>query len=216
MRTFAFKSANCPLSLAARSLAGNEMSYSRLSPSLSVSVTCIFVPPYGHRGRQPRVADTCRSTDRQLGACVVAKEMVRAEGLEPPRLSPPEPKSGTSTSSATPAASAGLTRPICFRRSISACPPCAIKKYPPDAPVGFGARQGGSRGGRDPPRAECGLRRRRARLRRLARTENALTPRKSRRNLGIWRAYAWTDPFRRKPLVSIFGAARNAPKWDKW
>jgi hypothetical protein len=39
-----------------------------------------------------------------LGAFAVAKEMVRAEGLEPPRLSPPEPKSGASTSSATPAA----------------------------------------------------------------------------------------------------------------
>src|SRR5580692_8165815 len=30
--------------------------------------------------------------------------LVRAEGLEPPRFSPPEPKSGASTSSATPAA----------------------------------------------------------------------------------------------------------------
>ena len=29
--------------------------------------------------------------------------MVRAEGLEPPRLSAPEPKSGASTNSATPA-----------------------------------------------------------------------------------------------------------------
>src|ERR1700677_3800045 len=55
-----------------------------------------------------------------------------------------------------------------------------------------------------------------AQLRRLARTENALTRRKSRRNLGIWQAYAWIGPFCRKPLVSIFGAARNAPKWDKW
>ena len=34
----------------------------------------------------------------------VGKEMVRAEGLEPPRLSSPEPKSGASTNSATPAA----------------------------------------------------------------------------------------------------------------
>ncbi len=31
---------------------------------------------------------------------------VRAEGLEPPRFSPPEPKSGASTSSATPARAA--------------------------------------------------------------------------------------------------------------
>src|ERR1700729_471793 len=154
MRTFAFRSVNCPLSLAARSLAGNEMSYSRLSPWLSVSVTCICIPPHGHRGRQPRLADTCRSTDRQLGAGAVAKEMVRAEGLEPPRLSPPEPKSGASTSSATPAASAGLTRPICVRRSISACPPCAIKKSGPDAPVGSFAHDSGDRDGEEARREE--------------------------------------------------------------
>ena len=61
--------------------------------------------------------------------------MVRAEGLEPPRLSSPEPKSGASTNSATPAASAGLTRPICFLGSISACPPHAIKKCRPDQTV---------------------------------------------------------------------------------
>jgi hypothetical protein len=29
--------------------------------------------------------------------------MVRAKGLEPPRISPPDPKSGASTNSATPA-----------------------------------------------------------------------------------------------------------------
>ena len=34
-------------------------------------------------------------------------ELVRAEGLEPPRLSSPEPKSGASTNSATPAFGAG-------------------------------------------------------------------------------------------------------------
>ena len=31
------------------------------------------------------------------------RKLVRAKGLEPPRLSTPEPKSGASTSSATPA-----------------------------------------------------------------------------------------------------------------
>ena len=36
-------------------------------------------------------------------------EMVRVEGLEPPRLAAPEPKSGASTSSATPATAGGLT-----------------------------------------------------------------------------------------------------------
>jgi hypothetical protein len=35
-----------------------------------------------------------------------AKLMVRVEGLEPPKLSPPEPKSGVSTSSTTPASGA--------------------------------------------------------------------------------------------------------------
>ena len=143
--------------------------------------------------------------------------MVRAEGLEPPRLSPPEPKSGASTSSATPAASAGLTRPICFRRSISACPPCAIIKIR----IGRACRlicprQRRSRWRRDPPRAERGLRHRRARLRRLARRENALIRGKSPRNLGIWQPDAWIGPFRRKPFASIFRAARDAPKRDKW
>jgi hypothetical protein len=31
------------------------------------------------------------------------QELVRAEGLEPPRLAPPEPKSGVSTNFTTPA-----------------------------------------------------------------------------------------------------------------
>jgi hypothetical protein len=35
---------------------------------------------------------------------------VRAEGLEPPRFSPPEPKSGASTSSATPASASKASR----------------------------------------------------------------------------------------------------------
>lgn len=36
--------------------------------------------------------------------------MVRVEGLEPPRLAAPEPKSGASTNSATPAWSARLSK----------------------------------------------------------------------------------------------------------
>ena len=96
--------------------------------------------------------------------------MVRAEGLEPPRLSPPEPKSGASTSSATPAASAGLTRPICFRRSISACPLCAIEKYGADALDGSFAHDGCDGDSEEPCREQNpGCARRRARLRRAAR-----------------------------------------------
>ena len=37
--------------------------------------------------------------------------MVRVEGLEPPRLAAPEPKSGASTNSATPATALALTKP---------------------------------------------------------------------------------------------------------
>ena len=34
---------------------------------------------------------------------VLKKELVRVKGLEPPRPAPPEPKSGVSTNSTTPA-----------------------------------------------------------------------------------------------------------------
>jgi hypothetical protein len=46
----------------------------------------------------------------------LAGQMVRVEGLEPPKLSPPEPKSGVSTSSTTPASGAEL--PIAFARAL--------------------------------------------------------------------------------------------------
>ena len=40
------------------------------------------------------------------------KRLVRVKGLEPPRLAAPEPKSGASTNSATPALMRLLTKPI--------------------------------------------------------------------------------------------------------
>jgi hypothetical protein len=43
----------------------------------------------------------------------VISGLVRAEGLEPPQLASPEPKSGASTNSATPAADAAPTRAPC-------------------------------------------------------------------------------------------------------
>ncbi len=55
--------------------------------------------------------------------------MVRAEGLEPPRLSAPEPKSGASTNSATPAQdlvdsrAKGLVQLLAFA-------PCALGRKP--------------------------------------------------------------------------------------
>jgi hypothetical protein len=50
---------------------------------------------------------------------ISAKGMVRAEGLEPPQLASPEPKSGASTNSATPAADAAPTRSAsCFGRAL--------------------------------------------------------------------------------------------------
>src|SRR5207253_2922198 len=52
--------------------------------------------------------DFCRFPFRQArllnrAARHSGQGLVRAEGIEPPRFSPPEPKSGASTSSATPA-----------------------------------------------------------------------------------------------------------------
>jgi hypothetical protein len=47
-----------------------------------------------------------------------------------------------------------LTRPICFRRSISACPASAIKKYGPDAPVGSFAHDSGDRDGEEARREQ--------------------------------------------------------------
>jgi hypothetical protein len=46
-------------------------------------------------------------------------ELVRAEGLEPPRLSSPEPKSGASANSATPAFGAVVSeRALSFGRAL--------------------------------------------------------------------------------------------------
>ena len=43
--------------------------------------------------------------------------MVRLEGLEPPRLSPPEPKSGVSTNFTTAAADTLLYKAECGRKT---------------------------------------------------------------------------------------------------
>ncbi len=111
--------------------------------------------------------------------------MVRAEGLEPPRLSPPEPKSGASTSSATPAARAGLTRPILLStRSISACSCRAIGKIGALA-VWFHLRTTAATAWRrGPPRVEghCGARV--TRLRRRAQAKIARVQDIWRHNLG--------------------------------
>ena len=54
-------------------------------------------------------------------ASIATLRLVRAEGLEPPQLAPPEPKSGASTSSATPALGRGPKESLPSReaRSIS-------------------------------------------------------------------------------------------------
>ena len=50
-------------------------------------------------GQYPTASVYCGLTPR----CVTLSQMVRAEGLEPPRLSPLVPKTSASTNSATPA-----------------------------------------------------------------------------------------------------------------
>ncbi|VVT26557.1 hypothetical protein RV134_340163 [Roseovarius sp. EC-HK134] len=49
--------------------------------------------------------------------------MVRVEGLEPPRLAAPEPKSGASTNFATPASVARPFRPLarCLAKRLAGC-----------------------------------------------------------------------------------------------
>jgi hypothetical protein len=55
--------------------------------------------------------------------------VVRAEGLEPPRLSSPEPKSGASTNSATPASRClAWENPPLWAPSIASWAACARKK----------------------------------------------------------------------------------------
>jgi hypothetical protein len=57
---------------------------------------------------------------------------VRAEGIEPPRFSPPEPKSGASTSSATPATCWALTaRPSSASDYSNRAAPCTKKLRAP-------------------------------------------------------------------------------------
>src|SRR5579872_2877922 len=77
------------------------MLYSRFSPCESVSVTCMTSSALQQSKPHPRRRSTKPVPPAEPAAS--HRQMVRAEGLEPPRLSPPEPKSGASTSSATPA-----------------------------------------------------------------------------------------------------------------
>src|SRR5262245_21206014 len=74
---------------------------SRFSPWALVSVTCIeeSIHPLHHPSRSP---PRPRDGTAAVGTSGI-RQLVRAEGLEPPRLASPEPKSGASTSFATPA-----------------------------------------------------------------------------------------------------------------
>src|SRR5262245_61044158 len=73
---------------------------SRFSPSLLVSVICI-----GRSLRRSKLKTRPPHPGPFLGTATPPEVclLVRAEGLEPPRLASPEPKSGASTSFATPA-----------------------------------------------------------------------------------------------------------------
>ena len=91
MRTRSFISPRRSLTLASSSAAGTTTLNSRLRPSDRVSVTCM----------NSTLLTGLRFSFR--GPCLATLGMVRAEGLEPPRLSSREPKSRASTNSATPA-----------------------------------------------------------------------------------------------------------------
>jgi hypothetical protein len=94
-------------------------------------------------------------------ALAVAKEMVRAEGLEPPRLTSPEPKSGASTNSATPAARAGLASRIASGGLYTSLPGARHRKKQVHAPAGSFADHGGDGDAEQASReqkARCALR----------------------------------------------------------
>ena len=81
------------MTFASRSVAGTTTRYSRLRPAAEVSVTCIGIALGGRLSRTSWAAFSEKTSAL----------LVRAEGLEPPRLSSREPKSRASTNSATPA-----------------------------------------------------------------------------------------------------------------
>src|ERR1700688_5198455 len=121
MRTRSLSSSSRTLTLASSSAAGTTTLNSRLRPSDSVSVTCIAhtllcLNVSLHARRAGRVGLYWRSPAAVFEHDLIRKPvptfrdhalaalgMVRAEGLEPPRLSSREPKSRASTNSATPA-----------------------------------------------------------------------------------------------------------------
>ena len=81
--------------------------------SLALSLTLyerltLALPQSRILGTAEKHATACRLVSRAVAGVsasepAVRQILVRAEGLEPPRLSPPEPKSGVSTNSTTPA-----------------------------------------------------------------------------------------------------------------
>src|SRR5271163_3786229 len=87
------RSSRRSLTLASRSVAGTTTRYSRLRPAAEVSVTCIGIALHGR----------CRAHPGRFFRRKTSALLVRAEGLEPPRLSSREPKPRASTNSATPA-----------------------------------------------------------------------------------------------------------------
>src|SRR5262245_19946309 len=97
-----FNSSRRALTLASSSAAGTTTLYSRLRPSDSVSVTCIghFISACTYTAGTHHC--TARRSRRRTRT-VVCLVLVRAEGLEPPRLSALEPKSRPCANSATPA-----------------------------------------------------------------------------------------------------------------
>src|ERR1700733_10927760 len=84
------------LTLASRSVAGTTTRYSRLRPAAEVSVTSIGTTLHGPNIVRIRPSFCSQAFEKNA-------RLVRAEGLEPPRLSSREPKSRASTNSATPA-----------------------------------------------------------------------------------------------------------------
>jgi hypothetical protein len=76
----------------------------------------------GQQIRKHRDSAAKRTPNNDYAFSALCEIVVRAEGFEPPRLAPLEPKSSASTSSATPASSL----PIAFQRGRFL--PCARRR----------------------------------------------------------------------------------------
>ena len=116
------KAQQCPLTAA---IAPRISRKERIPPS-----GCLTLMPGRSSTEDGRVDEKQPHLTQEIGSKVQLTLVVRVEGLEPPRLAAPEPKSGASTNFATPAP-AQRTPPVAVSGSIANQPPRIERKSAP-------------------------------------------------------------------------------------